>query len=112
MVVSASTPHGVWGSEQGLEMLLKAFPAMASYTWDLEKPDRRLARICRARGIPVLLLEPLFGEAARRTGKRLHWPVDGHWNVEGNRLAGELIADFVRRHAGNHERDEAAGGIR
>ena len=96
-VVSASTPHGVWGKKRGLEMLVDSFPHMADQEWDLDRPDRRLARICRERNIPLLLLEPLFREQFRRTSKPLHWPVDGHWNVEGNRLAGEMITDFVRR---------------
>ncbi len=96
-VVSASTPHGVRGREKGITWLTRAYPAMTAYEWDLDRPDRRLGRICRQLGIPLLLLEPRFREESKSSRTPLHWPIDGHWNVEGNRLAGQVIAEFVRQ---------------
>ncbi len=93
-IVSASTPHGVLGDEQGLERLFSAYPGMRGRAWDLAGPDRRLARFAESEGIPFLALEPAFRAATQR-GRQLHWRYDGHWNAEGNDLAGELMAEFI-----------------
>ena len=93
-VVSASTPQGVLGPRKGLEVLMRSYPAMREHEWDLDLPDRRLESHCRRNGIPFLALEPLFREETAK-GRRLHWKYDGHWNVEGNDLAAEWIAQFV-----------------
>ena len=95
LVVSASTPQGVYGRDGGLEILQGVYPDMRELEWDLDKPDRRLSEICGDLGVPILLLEPLFRETLEATGKRLHWKFDGHWNADGNRLAASLIADFI-----------------
>jgi hypothetical protein len=94
-LASASTPHGVWGSAQGLERLQESFPAMRAHTWDLDLPDRRLAELAQRNGIPFVALEPAFRDATAG-GARLHWRFDGHWNAAGHDLAGRLLADFVR----------------
>jgi hypothetical protein len=95
VVISASTPHGVMGKDRGIEMLTRAFPAMAGYEWNLDRTDQYLERICEQHRIPLLLLEPRFREVAERARTPLHWPIDGHWNIEGNRLAGQLIGEFI-----------------
>ena len=62
---------------------------------DLDYPDRRLANLARAEGIPALsLVEPLraFAEAQN---VRLHGgaaSAGGHWNRAGHRAAGEALA--------------------
>lgn len=94
-VVSASTPHGVYGAAEGLERMRRAYPGMRGRAWDLDAPDRRMARFCAAEGIPFLALEPIFRKETA-TGAELHWKYDGHWNVAGNDLAARLMADFVR----------------
>jgi hypothetical protein len=95
VLVSASTPHGVWGAKEGLEQLARVYPAMRDLEWDLDRPNARLAKLCRQHGIPFLSLEPRFREETVEEGRRLHWKYDGHWNVEGNDLAGKLTADFI-----------------
>lgn len=96
-VVSASTPHGVKGQERGVKWLSRTYPAMTAHEWDLNQPDRRLSQICRGSGIAFVLLEPRFREETNRTGTPMHWRIDGHWNVEGNRFAGQVIAGFIRQ---------------
>lgn len=64
---------------------------------DLFYPDRRVAAAAERDGVPVITLAPVMAEWAARTGKALHGfpnsvPGFGHWNEEGNRLAGDLIA--------------------
>jgi hypothetical protein len=94
VVVAASTPHGVWGAENGLERLIAAYPGMAELNWDLDKPDKRIAKFCRENDIPFLALEPLFRVETGR-GRRLHFHYNGHWNAEGDDLAAQHIADFL-----------------
>ena len=61
----------------------------------LDYPDRRLARLARAEGIPVVsLLEPLRAIADARN-VRLHGSEaspGGHWNRAGHRAAGDALA--------------------
>jgi hypothetical protein len=95
VVVTASTPHGVWGAQEGLERLMAAYPGMRGLQWDLDKPDRRIQRFCEANDIQFLALEPLFRVETVENGKRLHFRYDGHWNAEGNDLAAQYIADFL-----------------
>jgi len=96
VIVSASTPHGILGAAAGRQALLSTYPAMASRDWDLDLPDRRVAEIARADGIPFLALEPLLRSRQRETGQRLHWKYDGHWNEAGNDEAARAIAAFLR----------------
>jgi hypothetical protein len=94
LVASTSTPFGVLGAEAGLERLRDLYPPMIDGDWDLDQPDRRMAALCARHGIPFVALEPGFREETAR-GARLHWPHDGHWNVEGNDRAGARLADWV-----------------
>jgi hypothetical protein len=94
-VVAASTPHGVLGAEAGVRELVRAYPAMRDRKWDLDAPDRRVEAFCAGCGIPFLALQPVFRKETVDRGRRLHWRFDGHWNVEGNDLAGQCIAGFV-----------------
>ena len=93
-VVAASTPHGVWGAEEGLRRLTVEYPGMQELKWDLDKPDKRIERLCGENDIPFLALEPLFRIETEK-GSRLHFPINGHWNPEGNDLAGRLMAEFL-----------------
>lgn len=69
---------------------------------DLGYPERRLGAFARTDGIPALLLAPELGRHAARTGTYLHGfpntrPGEGHWNEEGHRVAGNLLADWLCR---------------
>lgn len=94
-LISASTPQGVLGREEGLEALLKAYPRMRERAWDLDEPNRRLAGFCEESGIPFLALEPVFRRLYAEERLSLHWRYDGHWNVAGNDHAGREMAEFV-----------------
>ena len=72
--------------------------AAAAGAEDLGYPDRRLAGLARAEGIPALsLVEPL--RAYAESGQvRLHGSpasAGGHWNRAGHRAAGEALADSL-----------------
>jgi hypothetical protein len=66
---------------------------------DLLYADRRLETFCQQHGIPVLLLVPHFQEYATAHRVFLHGFKDslgvGHWNQQGHRLAGDLIAQWL-----------------
>jgi hypothetical protein len=93
-LASASSPQGVLGAESGREVLLNSYPAMREFEWDLDMPDRQMAELCARLDIPYLALEPMFREATA-SGSVLHWRFDGHWNAEGNDLAGRRLAEFI-----------------
>jgi hypothetical protein len=64
--------------------------------FDRNLPDALARRIIAeaAPDIPVLDLTPVFRCAAER-GDTDYYPRETHWNVEGNRLAGEALARFA-----------------
>ncbi len=63
--------------------------------FDFALPNRMLSRELERMSIKQLdLLEP-FKEASTR--ERLYKPNDTHWNIAGNKLAAELIENYIRR---------------
>jgi hypothetical protein len=66
---------------------------------DLYYPDRRLAEFGKREGIPVLNLAPAMAEQAEARHVFFHAAQDslgiGHWNQEGHRVAGELMASWL-----------------
>jgi hypothetical protein len=68
---------------------------------DLYYPDRRLAEFGRREGIPVLQLAPPMARQAEERHVFFHG-FDGrlgrgHWNRDGHRFAGELLASWIAR---------------
>ncbi len=62
---------------------------------DLDYPDERIKAVGAREGFPVLTLAPAFRQHAERHRVFLHGfdgKGRGHWNSEGHRLAGEIIA--------------------
>ena len=73
-----------------------AFMARAGAGGDLFYPDRRIAELGRREGFPVVTLAPELQAHADANKIFLHgFPGDlgnGHWNRDGHRVAGELLA--------------------
>ena len=69
---------------------------------DLFYPDRRLEKFCQQEGIPILLLAPAFQQYATAHQVYLHGFKGnlggGHWNQNGHRLAGDMIATWLCGH--------------
>lgn len=56
-------------------------------------PQLRILEHCRERNIPALDLTKALADA--EGSGPVHPPRDGHWNVRGNRAAGEALAAFL-----------------
>jgi hypothetical protein len=63
---------------------------------DLFYPDNRIKELCQREKIPVVTLAPELQQFAQLNKVSLHGfdsnLGNGHWNVVGHRVAGELIA--------------------
>lgn len=65
--------------------------------YDNEKPNRKLAKLCRELGIAYLDLLPVMKKETAK-GNLLYYPRDGHWNAEGHRVAArEIYKDITKR---------------
>jgi len=67
---------------------------------DLFYPDNRIARFAEKNGIPVITLAPDLQQWAENNDTCVHGfqnasPCGGHWNENGHRVAGELIAGHL-----------------
>jgi len=61
--------------------------------YDPAEPARRVGAICRAEGIPYLEPGDRFRSLAQQTDL---FYKDNHWTSAGNRLAAEILAEYVR----------------
>lgn len=64
---------------------------------DLSYPETRIVSLGQRCGFPVVVLAGRFRDHAEKTGAYLHGFANtqmgtGHWNSEGHRLAGEILA--------------------
>ncbi len=48
--------------------------------------------------IEYIDLYPTFTQVSSGAGDRLYWAHDSHFNIEGNKLTGLLVAEYVLRH--------------
>jgi lysophospholipase L1-like esterase len=64
-------------------------------SYDRERPNRLLGELCARHGIPYLDLTPAFRQHIAAGGPYPYFPVDAHFNVEGNRLAAQLIYEYL-----------------
>ena len=70
-------------------------------TADLTYADQRIANVCDTLGVAVLNLAGPMQERAIAEQTFFHGFTntaigEGHWNVDGHRVAGKLLADFLR----------------
>lgn len=64
-------------------------------SYDRERPNRLLGELCARHGIPYLDLTPAFRQHIAAGGPYPYFPVNAHFNVEGNRLAAGLIYQYL-----------------
>ncbi|MDQ7782809.1 MAG: SGNH/GDSL hydrolase family protein [Desulfomonilaceae bacterium] len=71
---------------------------MTGDQWNPSQVESDLLRICRRHSVPCVATIALFKERAKTRGEsaRCFYHLrDGHWNVEGHRFAGEILAHSV-----------------
>ena len=96
--LTGSTPLHLAFFPQRFQQSEREWAAQISYyalnpeRFDLELPNRQLAKICSQEKLNCLDLLPAFRE---RGQELLHYPYDMHWNDAGNQLAGDVIADYL-----------------
>jgi len=67
---------------------------------DLYYPERRIKKFAEKEDIELLLLAPVFQKYTEKNNTYLHGFTNsvsqgfGHWNINGHRLAGEIIAKY------------------
>lgn len=94
-VVVAPSPELVY--DDFWEGLRESYPAMKEAAWDLRKPVRTLLGFCREHDLLCLDLTPAMRAHVARTGERLHFKFDGHWNEAGNRFVADQVHQFFQR---------------
>jgi hypothetical protein len=68
--------------------------------WSIDKVGLELQDVCIRNSIDFINPTKIFTAAAdklKAKGENLYC-VDGHWNISGNRLTGEILADFIYHH--------------
>ncbi len=78
---------------------VQEFPAMQAHQWDLDKPNRIMREFLTGQEIPTIEMLDEYVARAQETGRPFYYPKDGHWNVEGHHLAGELLAEKLCQQA-------------
>jgi hypothetical protein len=85
---------------------LQVYPFLAPHPgFDLERPNRVLARFLKAQGIDYLDLLPLmrtYADATPRPGlnpdKDLYWRHNSHWSIRGEHLVALLVSRYILEH--------------
>jgi hypothetical protein len=57
-----------------------------------------LARHCYEEKIPFLNMRPAFFKAAEKGAPQLYRAFDTHWSIEGHKLAGDTMAEYLKQH--------------
>lgn len=78
------------------ELTLTTQPQLKQMELNLQLPEERLRQVTEANHIEYLPLLPAFQEHARQ-GRELFLRGDGHWSKHGQRLAAQVIADYLRQ---------------
>jgi hypothetical protein len=69
--------------------------------WDITRLESELEATCRRNGIHFVNPGPALRDAAARpwlSRAPLYFELDPHWTPEGHRVAGEVLAAYVREH--------------
>ena len=66
-------------------------PTVSDAELDWELPNRELGQRLAGRGITYFDLLPAFQAHYARTGEKLYWLGDKHWNAAGHRLAARTV---------------------
>jgi hypothetical protein len=84
-------------SRKQLEMIEQIKIQYPSFSGKLNNRlcNQKITKLMTVKSIPVLDLHPAFVKYLRAGGHALYCDKDGHWNVHGNKMAGELIVQWL-----------------
>ena len=93
--------------DANVQLVILYFPSREQVYWDLmikkdnlpsslqvDRLPTTIMKFCGAERIACLDLTGPLRDAARQ-GRELYFPIDGHWNEEGNRVVAEAIQKFL-----------------
>lgn len=80
-------------SDTQLQSFRQSDPILAQA--EIDRPNRRLKNFLQGQSIPVVDLQQPMIDYIAATGAQLYLPIDRHWTAEGNRLAAELIFEWL-----------------
>jgi hypothetical protein len=66
--------------------------------WNIDQVGLELGAVCKRNSIDFINPTELFRSRAKelqKDKKLMYDPKDKHWNVEGNKFAGELLAEYI-----------------
>ena len=92
------------------QRILDAYPGMKNESWDMDRPNRLLAKHLDRLGIPFF--DPITAMRERAEGgERLYFHNDIHFNLLGNQVIGKLGGAFVAENvtAGNRSSSVSDG---
>jgi hypothetical protein len=73
----------------------RQYPVLQSPEYDVNSPEDHMLAVLAANDIPALDLRPAFRKEIAEHKVLLHYPVNGHWNPKGHRLAAQELARFL-----------------
>jgi len=80
---------------------MKKYYNLTENEWSNERVSQELTNVLKRHEIkflnPVEQMRQYINNPAH-SEERLYFQYDGHWNIEGNRFAGEIIAEYVIAH--------------
>ncbi len=102
VVITLSNPPQVLPPPAAREAFLQRVGAR-----DIFYPDHRFAQFCANERIDVVTLAPAMQQYAQQNNVMLHGfgkdVGNGHWNVAGHRIAGQLAAEEICKVLANHK---------
>jgi len=82
--------------EDYFQELLNKYTFLKKNKYDLERPNKILINFSIENDIKYVDLLPYFKNYVNKTGLRLFYYYDGHWNANGHKLAAQVLYEKVR----------------
>jgi len=85
-------------TKKNIPLLFVLIPGVDDIDGDYTRPDWNtlVQNFFEENDILVFDLQPYFIKVLElNSDLQLYWPKDGHWNIEGNRLAGLLVSKYL-----------------
>ena len=71
---------------------------ISRHDFSIEQPGIEFEAICKQNNLDCINPTRIFKKKAKKlknTWKRLYFARDSHWNTNGNKLVGELLAEYI-----------------